>query len=181
MIAKKIITYFYEGFMSLQQCPDCQKEYSLRAPSCIHCGAPNEHFQAVVQPAPVQQDNDNSVWSWIGCIVFCLGVFFAMAPDALTDILRNFKPDIGIVTETDMRSCDSKGAQNEMKSTFDQSQYAMTLNLKAVTIQSTDLELESGSVLTCQTEIMLNNSEKVHYIFNFTKQGDQYLISGRPS
>lgn len=57
----------------------------------------------------------------------------------------------------------------------------MTMNLKVVTVQSTILEIESGSTLTCQTEMMLNNSETVDYIFNFIEQDNKYLISGRPS
>ncbi|WP_407304761.1 hypothetical protein [Acinetobacter sp.] len=167
--------------MSLQQCPDCLKEYSLRAPSCIHCGAPNEHFQAVAQPVAAEKDDDNSVLGWILAIIVGVGTVLAMVPDLRVEVLRMFDPNTDVVTENEMRSCDSKGAKNQMKSAFDQSQYAMTLNLKAVTVQSTTLETESGNVLTCQAEMMLNNSETVHYIFNFTEQGDQYLISGRPS
>lgn len=35
--------------MALIKCPDCEKEISPRAPSCIHCGAP---IQADLQNQP---------------------------------------------------------------------------------------------------------------------------------
>ncbi|ANF82634.1 hypothetical protein A3K93_10810 [Acinetobacter sp. NCu2D-2] len=163
--------------MNLKNCQDCGKQYSLRAPTCIHCGAPNDDLSQVNQAE--KDSDDNSIWGWIGSIVFGVVVFLAMAPDVRVHVLRMLNPNSDVVTENEMRSCDSTGAYNQMKSAFDQSQYALSLNLKAITVQTKQLDTESGSTMTCQAEIMLNNSEKIRYVFNFIQQNDQYLIQGR--
>lgn len=164
--------------MSLKQCPDCHKEYSFRAANCIHCGAPNEHFQAPEQTVVVAKDDENSVWSWIVGAVIIAAIVLAMVPDLRVYVLRMINPNTDVVTENEMRSCDSTGAYNQMKSAFDQSQYALSLNLKAVDIKTMSLDTAAGSTMTCQADIMLNNGEDIRYVFNFTEQGDQYLISG---
>lgn len=161
--------------MSLKKCTDCGQDYSERAPACIHCGAPND----AIQPTETKSES-SSFLGWIGAAI-CVAIgFYSVNPSGFIDIIRIFKPDVNVVTESDVRSCTSNGAQTQMKSAFNQSQYALANNLKVITLETQQVATEEGSELSCHSELMLNNSEKVSFIFNFTQKDDQYLIMGRP-
>lgn len=166
--------------MNLKQCSDCHKEYSVRAQTCIHCGAPNEDFVSTTNQAEEKKKEGTSAWVWVAVVIAFFVSLFATSPSTLSSFIHFFKPDQGLVADSDMKSCNSTGVKNEMKRTFDQSQYAITYNLKAIDIKTTDLGSENGEALRCQSEILLNNSESIHYVFSFKKQDDQYLITGQP-
>ena len=160
--------------MTLKKCVDCHQDYSLRAVACIHCGAPNDDL---VSPTKAE---GGSFFGWVGAAV-CVAIgFFSVNPSGLTDLVRFFKPDLILLAESDIHSCDSNGVQASMTSAFNESQYALSSNLKVVSIESKKIVTDQGNVLTCQSKIRLNNSETVRYIFNFSQENDQYLIEGRP-
>ncbi|QOW47446.1 MULTISPECIES: hypothetical protein [Acinetobacter] len=161
--------------MNLKKCTDCGQDYSLRAPACIHCGAPNDDMQSVAT-----KSESSSFLGWIGAAI-CVAIgFYSVNPSGFIDIIRFFKPDVNVIAESDIRSCSSNGAQAQMRSAFDQSQYALANSLKVISIETQKVATEDGSALSCHSQLMLNNSEKVNFIFNFTQKDDQYLITGRP-
>lgn len=163
--------------MNLKNCRDCGKQYSVRAPSCIHCGAPNDDFQHEVVE---EQQTQSSFGSWILSAVIFVVVLLAMVPDFRAKAMRMIDPDAKIITENDMRDCNAEGTLNMMRMAFDGSQYAMSLNLKAISIQAYSTRTKSGSVLTCDATLSLNNGQDEHFIFNFTKKNDDYLVLGEP-
>lgn len=86
-------------------------------------------------------------------------------------------------TSNDFPECTSSSAAENYKSTFDGSQYAKSLNLRAIDIvdQKEISKSAEGGKLVCQATIMLNNGERTIYTFTFTPAREGLIyIEGRP-
>lgn len=160
----------------LKNCPDCQQQYSIRAQQCPHCGAPNDDL--VNQSVPVDTEEGDINWGWMIALIVFVFVMLFYGKESRDYVLNLF--NVGIVGEVDLQDCTSTRVSNEIKDTFAQSPYALTNHLKVIMVESEEVTTRQGAVLSCLSELTLNNNQKVLYQFDFKKQGDQYLIEGSP-
>lgn len=156
--------------MALIKCEECGNSYSSQAKNCVHCGAPTP---------------ESLLTYWLnGLQVICwlLAGFFILKA-VLPFIVPMLQSD-GIA-ESDL-TCSSSNLNDQMKSVFDQSPYALSNNLKAVLIESQDIsKTNESSLVTCNTTLTLNNNQTISYVFDVTKntsggENAGYLISALP-
>lgn len=155
--------------MSLKNCEDCGQSYSEKADQCIHCGAPNQ-----------EKESGEFLGTIIGFIIIGCIVY------ANIDSVRSFFKEIlnlanvGVVSENDLEDCNNDRIKNSMKQSFNESPHAQTYHLKAIMIETVSKKSTQDYLLSCNAKMTLNNSEIIHYTFNFSKQDNQYLIEGIP-
>lgn len=157
--------------MSLKNCEDCGQAYSKKADKCIHCGSPNQN----------EEDDWGDVierFIVIGVIGWFIYVNSGAIGKFLDQLLTAF--NVGVVSEQNFKNCHNERIKISMKHTFDESQYAQSLHLKAIIVDAQQVKAGSGYILSCNARITLNNSQTLGYTFNFSKQGDQYLIEATP-
>lgn len=91
----------------------------------------------------------------------------------------------GKVLQSSDFECSNTRLNNFFKSTFDESQYALSNNLKAVVISSTNHPpTTEDSKVTCESTISLNNGETVTYLFNVRNQKNgenDFIVEGEPT
>lgn len=160
----------------LKICPDCSKSYSVRATSCVHCGAPNDDL--IQQTTTVELEQESTNWGFI--IILCIVAFlmFFYGKETRDFVLNLF--DAGVVAEVDLQNCENNRVRNEIKTTFENSPYAQTHHLKIVTMNVQNHQLSTGAALSCLSTMTLNNNQQVTYLMNFKRQGDNYLVEGQP-
>lgn len=164
------------GKYMLKNCPDCQQQYSVRAQQCLHCGAPNDDL--VPSQRITEQEEDSNNWGFIiGLLIFAFLMFF-YGEETRNYVLNFF--NAGVVAEVDLKDCDSDRVKNEIKDTFDKSPYALNTHLKAILVETQQLQTNNGAILTCLSTMTLNNNQTIKYSFDFKKHGDNYLIEGQP-
>lgn len=159
----------------LKNCPDCQKQYSLRAAQCVHCGAPNDDLNT---SSTATSEDGGINWAWIGILCVFAFLMFFYGKETRDYVLNLF--DAGVVAEIDLKDCDNDRVKNQIKDTFDESPSALNLNLKAIMVESYNIETAHDAILSCAANISLNNNEMVTYHFNFKKQGNNFLVEGWP-
>ena len=160
----------------LKSCPDCYKQYSVRAANCIHCGAPNDD---VYVAASEQTEEEGINWAWlIGLAIFCFLMFF-YGKETRDYVLNLF--NAGVVAEVDLDDCSNDRVRNQIKATFNESPSALNLNLKAIMVESYNIKTANGAILSCAAKITLNNTQRVSYKFNFKRHGDEFLVEGWPN
>ncbi|MDE2420901.1 MAG: hypothetical protein KGO49_06950 [Gammaproteobacteria bacterium] len=156
--------------MALIKCDECGKEYSSQSEKCVNCGAPTP-------------EDDLSYWLKIFQVL--LGIIATIyILKACAPIIKPYIHFDGI-SESDL-NCSSANLNDQMKSTFNGSQYALSNNLKAILAESQDAPKSSDtSLVTCQTKLTLNNQQTMTYLFDVTKnpsggEDATYLISATP-
>ena len=162
--------------MALRQCEDCNKDYSDRAGQCIHCGAPNP-----LMTQPAQDDSNTFVEFVAGCLIVG-GILFFYGKDLIAyagHLLNSL--NVGVLTESQLRDCENDRIKTSMKKTFDESAYAQTYHLKAISIQSSESSAkQKGSILACNATLTTNSTETFHFIYQFKKHEDGYMIEAQP-
>ena len=162
--------------MALRQCEDCNKDYSDRAGQCIHCGAPNP-----LMTQPAQDDSNTFVEFVAGCLIVG-GILFFYGKDLIAyagHLLNSL--NVGVLTESQLRDCENDRIKTSMKKTFDESAYAQTYHLKAISIQSSESSAkQKGSILACNATLTTNSTETFHFIYQFKKHEDGDMIEAQP-
>lgn len=160
----------------LKNCPDCQKQYSIRASQCVHCGAPNDDLN---HSSAEQNTDDSGInWTWVIILVVFSFLMFFYGKETRDYVLNLF--NVGVVAEVDLQDCQNERVRNQVKATFDESPSAQSLNLKALIVETHDMSTAKGAILSCRANITLNNNEVVVYKFNFKKHGDAFYVEGLP-
>lgn len=162
--------------MALRPCEDCKKDYSDRAAQCIHCGAPNP-----LMVHPTQDDSNTLTEFVIGCLIVGVLLFFygkdliAYAGHLLNSL------NVGVLSESQLQDCENDRIKTSMKQTFDESAYAQTYHLKAITIQTSESSVkQKGSILACNATLTTNSAETFRFIYQFKKHEGGYLIEAQP-
>jgi len=146
--------------MALVKCHECGKEISIEAKICPSCGAKNKKHKAKVP-------------TWIVVVVFGGIAWFLYYSFSYIENPGSFLPN-----------CVSAEARENFKKIVDDSQYAQKNKLRVVDV--TELrEISAGSRpqdQVCEASFLLNNGEKVTYIFNYVpKTGELgFLIHAKP-
>ena len=152
----------------LKNCDDCGKDYSDHALACVHCGAPNPK---------IEEDKEaQSSTTWI---IICIILIILAVSGGLSKI-RNFALDLfdkGIVAEVDTYPCENNNRINiSVKQMFNESQYALSQNLKAVSVNVETRPKNDNSLSTCAAEFLLNNGQKINMLIDFKNENGNIMI-----
>ena len=141
---------------TLKPCETCGKEIAVEARTCPHCGARNKR------------------WAWVVNLLL-ISVSVVLVLFIVRAYNDRFHP---------FPACTSHRAAGELKSTFDGSPLARTLNLTAIDVvrQETISDDTSRQRRVCEAKLMLNNAQSVTYRFTFTpRPNGGYYIEGLPA
>lgn len=152
----------------LKNCDDCGKDYSDQALACVHCGAPNPK---------IEEDKEaQSSTTWIIISIFSIILVISGGFSKI----RNFALDLfdqGIVAESDTYPCENNNRINiSVKQMFNESQYALSQSLKAVSVSAETRPKNTSSLSICAAELLLNNGQKINMLIEFKNENGNIMI-----